>query len=128
MAQTGERGVSEAEAPYEMANLTPRMTGLPMVVWVSHRGRARHDVRVKVQQSHGSRMSLSNTATVAVRPTPHLVAGQLSPADLRAVNQWIQFNEAVIVGYWDGTIDTGELIQQLRRISPPIEEVFGLPE
>ena len=36
----------EAEAPYEMANLTPRMTGLPMVVWVSHRGRARHDVRV----------------------------------------------------------------------------------
>ena len=112
--------MSEGEAPYEMANLTPRMTGLPMVVWVSHRGRAQHDVRVKVQQTHGSRMSLSNTATVAVRPTPHLVAGQLSPPDLRAVSQWIQLNEAVIVGYWDGTIDTGELIQQLRRLSPPV--------
>jgi hypothetical protein len=48
--------MSEAEAPYEMANLTPRMTGLPMVVWVSHCGRARHDVRVKVQQTHGRRM------------------------------------------------------------------------
>jgi hypothetical protein len=33
---------SDAEAPYEMANLTPRTTGLPMVVWVSGRGRARH--------------------------------------------------------------------------------------
>jgi len=66
---------SEAEAPYEMANLTPRMTGLPMVVWVSHRGRARHDVRVKVQQTHGRRMALGNSVSVAVRPAPHLVAG-----------------------------------------------------
>jgi len=32
--------MSEVEAPYEMANLTPRMTGLPMVVWVSHRSRS----------------------------------------------------------------------------------------
>jgi hypothetical protein len=50
-----------------------------------------------------------------VRPVPHLVTGQLSAADLRAVSEWIRLNEAVIVGYWDGTIDTGELIQQLRR-------------
>jgi hypothetical protein len=112
--------MSEAEAPYEMANLTPRMTGLPMVVWVSHRGRARHDVRVKVQQTHGRQMSPSNTVSVAVRPAPHLVAGQLSATDLRAVSQWIRLNEATIVGYWDGTIDTGELIQRLRPLSPPI--------
>jgi len=26
----------------------------------------------------------------------------------------------VIVGYWDGTFDTGELIQQLQPLSPPI--------
>ena len=32
----------------EMANLYPRDTGLPMTVWVSPRGRARHDARVKV--------------------------------------------------------------------------------
>jgi hypothetical protein len=50
-----------------------------------------------------------------VRPAPHLVAGQLSAADLRAVSEWIRLNEAVIVGYWDGTIDTGELIQRLHR-------------
>ena len=112
--------MSEAAAPYEMANLTPRMTGPPMVVWVSHRGRARHDVRVKVQQSHGRQMSPSNTASIAVRPTPRLVAGTLSPADLRAVSQWIALNEQVIVGYWDGTLDTGELLQQLKPISPPI--------
>jgi hypothetical protein len=112
--------MSEVEAPYEMANLTPRMTGLPMVVWgLASRSRSA-DVRVKVQQTHGRRMALGNTAPVAVRPTSHLVAGQLSAAALRAVSEWIRLNEAVIVGYWDGAIDTGELIQQLQPLSPPI--------
>ena len=31
---------------FEMANLYPDTTGLPMTVWVSPRGDARHDVRV----------------------------------------------------------------------------------
>jgi hypothetical protein len=65
-------------------------------------------------------MALGNTASVAVRPTPHLVAGQLSAVDMRAVSEWIRHNEGMIVSYWDGTIDTGELIQQLHPLSPPI--------
>ena len=53
---------------------------------------------------------------VAVRPVPRLVAGQLSPADLRAVSDWIRLNEAVLVDYWDGRIYTDELIQRLQRL------------
>ena len=99
---------------YLIANLRPDTTGLPMVVWVSERGRARHDARVKVALAHGHRADPYNTASVAVRLAPHLVAGQLSPADLRAVSDWIRLNEAVIVDYWDGAIGTGELIRRLR--------------
>src|ERR1041384_506167 len=33
---------------FEMANLFSKHTGLPFVVWISYRGAARHDVRVKV--------------------------------------------------------------------------------
>jgi hypothetical protein len=36
---------------FEMANLFPRTTGLPITVWVSPRGNARHDVRVKVNMA-----------------------------------------------------------------------------
>ena len=36
----------EAEDLFEMANLFPVTTGLPMTVWVSPRGNARHDVRI----------------------------------------------------------------------------------
>lgn len=86
-----------------MANLRPAETGLPMVVWVSERGNARHDLRIKacpvlrhgVSQTHGSRIDPANhapcsdtgTATVAVRPTARLIAGQLSSADLQAVSR-----------------------------------------
>src|SRR5215468_1774300 len=111
---------SSQEDFFEMANLFPADTGLPMVVWASERGHARHDVRIKVNQSHGTRMLPGNLATVAVRPTPRLVAGQLSPADLQAVSDWIRLNEAALVAHWDFTIDTDEFLQRLQPLSPPI--------
>ena len=60
---------SDADDLFEMANLFPRTTGLPMTVWVSPRGNARHDVRVKVNMTHGNQMSPANTAVVGVRPS-----------------------------------------------------------
>jgi hypothetical protein len=102
---------------FEMANLFPRTTGLPMTVWVGPRGNARHDVRVKVNMTHGNQMNIDNTAVVGVRPSPHLIAGQLSPDDERAVSAWITLNTNAIIAYWDGDIDTLELIQVLKPLS-----------
>src|SRR5436853_3771078 len=84
---------------FEMANLFPRTTGLPMTVWVSPRGNARHDVRVKVNMTHGNQMNVANTAVVGIRPTPHVITGQLSADDERAVFEWIALNTAALVAY-----------------------------
>ena len=109
--------MSEAEQDFfEMANLFPADIGLPMVVWVSERGHARHDVRVKVNQSHGTRRLPGNLAVVAVRPAPRLIAGNLSPTDLGAVSDWIWLNEAALVDYGEYRISTAQLIQHLRRL------------
>lgn len=109
--------MSDAEEDFfEMANLFPADTGLPMVVWVSERGHACHDVRIKVNQSHGTRMLPGNLAVVTVRPAPQLVAGNLSTRDLDAVSDWIRLNEAALVDYWEYRISTTQLIQQLRRL------------
>ena len=109
--------MSEVEEDFfEMANLFPADTGLPMVVWASERGHARHDVRVEVNQSHSTRMLRGNLAVVAARPAPRLVAGNLSPADLGAVSDWIRLNEAALVDYWEYRISTAQFIQQLRRL------------
>jgi hypothetical protein len=101
---------------FEMANLYPTTTGLPMTVWVSPRGNARHDVRIKVNMVHGNQMSITNTAVVTVSPAPRLVAGQLTPTDMQAVSDWVQLNETPLISYWDGTIDTATLIGRLRRV------------
>jgi hypothetical protein len=101
---------------FEMANLYPRTTGLPMTVWVSPRGNARHDVRVKVNTTQGEQMNVDNTAVVAVRPTPHVIEGRLSTADERAVFTWIALNAAAIIAYWEGYIDTVQLAHALQPL------------
>jgi hypothetical protein len=106
-----------AEDLFEMANLFPRTTGLPMTVWVSPRGNARHDVRVKVNVTHGNHMSPANTAVIGVRPAPHVIAGHLSPDDEQAVFRWLSLNAAALVSYWDGLIDTVQLGQRLKPLS-----------
>src|SRR5215211_6337869 len=82
----------ETEDLHEMANLYPDSTGLPMTVWVSPRGNARHDVQIKINMTHGDRMDITNTAVVAVRPAPRILAGQLPSADVQAVFPWISLN------------------------------------
>jgi hypothetical protein len=112
--------MSEAEADefYEMANLRPKHTGLPMVIWVSERGHAQHDVRVKVSMSHGDRMNINHTAVVGVRP-PSVLAGVLSPPDRQAVFSWITLNEQALIDYWNRVIDTVELVQGLKPLPNP---------
>jgi hypothetical protein len=101
---------------FEMANLFPRTTGLPMTVWVSPRGNARHDLRIKVNMTRGNQMNAANTAVVGVRPSPHMITGQLSPADTQAVFQWVRLNVDALIAYWDGQIDTIQLGQMLKPI------------
>jgi hypothetical protein len=107
---------NDGDELFEMANLFPRTTGLPMTVCMSPRGDARHDVQVKVNMTHGLQMNIANTAVVGVRPSPQLIADHLSPDDQRAVFEWISLNTAAIVEYWDGRIDTIELGQLLKRL------------
>jgi len=101
-----------------MAHLYPRTTGLPMTVRVSPRGNARHDVQIKVNMTHGNNMVIDNTAVVAVRPSPHMIAGRLSAEDQQTVFKWVSLNAKTIAAYWDGDIDTIELSQMLEPLAP----------
>jgi hypothetical protein len=108
----------EAEDLFEMANLYPDTTGLPMTVWISPRGNARHDVRVKVNMTHGNQMKVTNTAVVGVRPIPRVITGQLSADDRQAVFEWITLNQDALVAYWEGRIDTARVIHALKPLAP----------
>ena len=104
------------QALFEMANLRPEKTGLPFVVFISQRGGARHDVRVKVARS--AKIRPSEMVTVALRPAVRVVRGRLDPADLDRLERWIALNREVLVKYWDGEIEyTEDAIAALRPIA-----------
>jgi hypothetical protein len=101
---------------FEMSNLYPKHTGLPMTVWVGVKGGARHDVRVKVCRTHGNHMDIHDTAVVSVRPTSELIEGPLRAADLKAVQAWIALNADVIIGHWNGELDSMDLGLALKKV------------
>jgi hypothetical protein len=104
----------EDEGLFEMVNVRPEISGLPFIVWISEKGGARHDVRVKV--SPGPRVR-EFSATVSVRPQVEVLAGELSGADLDLVRQWIELNRETIIRYWNGDIMyTDEALAALKSL------------
>lgn len=94
------------QAGFDMANLRPERTGLPFVVFISQRGGARHDVRIKLART--ARVRPSEMLTVAVRPAPRCVRGSISAAEFDLVRRWIELNHDVLIDYWNGDIEYTE--------------------
>jgi hypothetical protein len=106
---------AEDEDFYLMANLYPKHTGLPFVVWIQERGGAKHDVRVKV--SPGPRAMPGQFISVAIRPDVHVIEpGELRGSQLAQLKAWIEKNRAVIMEYWEGTVDTVDMVARLKKI------------
>lgn len=107
----------ELEDLYLMSNLPPVLTGLPFVVWISPKGGARHDVRVKV--SAGPRAKPGEFITVAVRPKVKVVGRRSLPAaHLALLARWIELNRETLVAFWDGDIEyTPDVLARLRPIT-----------
>ena len=106
----------EGEALFEMANLSPKRTGLPFVVWISPKAGAPHDVRVKV--SKGPKAHSAELVSVAIRPEVRVVGGgKMSAHDLALLKKWVEVNQDVLIKYWDGEIEyTEDAIAALKPI------------
>jgi hypothetical protein len=102
------------EAPFEMSNLFPKHTGLPFTVWISVKGGARHDVRVKVSRT--SRANPEDMVSVAIRPRVRVVEGELDAKELALLSSWIELNRDALIAYWNGEIDTRDALDALQRI------------
>jgi hypothetical protein len=111
----GDRQDRQADELYGTANLFPRTTGLKLTVWVSPRGRPKHDARINVSLTPDG-MDIGPTAVVGIRPSPRLIEGNLAPADLGLVSQWSRLNEAALLDFWNETIDSVEFGGRLKRI------------
>ena len=100
--------LSLEDQSFAMANLSPRMTGLSRHVFVSPR-MGSHDVRIKVSGTPGKNTLPVGGAVIGLRPA-------LPAAVMAELERWVMLNLAVLVAYWDGDIDTGELLAALKKI------------
>ncbi len=114
VAEPGEHRQDDSEALFEMANLFPKHTGLPFVVWISYKGGAQHDGPVKV--SPGPKALASRIASIAIRLNVHVVGGKMDAADLALPTKWIELNRDVLVKHWHGDIDAKEAIDEIRPV------------
>src|SRR5271155_1883790 len=89
----------ESEGLFEMANISPKRTGLPFVVWISPKAGAPHDVRVKV--SKGPKVNSTDLVSVAIRPDVRVVGGgKVTAHELGLLKKWVELNHDVIIRYW----------------------------
>ena len=97
-----------------MANLFPKHTGLPFVIWISTCLGVPHDVLLKVARGENARPV--EFITVGIRPKPHVINGSLSSEELQLLTNWIEVNREVIMQYWENKIDTVDALSRLRKV------------
>jgi hypothetical protein len=113
---------TSGQAGFDMANLRPERTGLPFVVFISQKGGAQHDVRVKLARA--AKVRPEEMITVSLRPAPRVIPGRgkikITAFEFDLVKRWIELNEDVLVNYWNGTIEyTEDALNAIRPISDP---------
>lgn len=90
---------------YEMTNLYPRTTKLPYTVWISTKGKAKHEPRIKVDAPQEVVISISDE--------PKIIHGELKTKDFEEIKQWILLNKEILMRHWNGETDGAEVSNEL---------------
>lgn len=109
--------VSNSKADlYEMANISPLETGLPVTVFCSPQGGAKHECRVKVANIRGG-INEHDTFSIDLKDLAVRGHCKLSSDELDSVKWWIHRNRFVILDYWKYRITTTQFINSIEPIT-----------
>ncbi len=107
-------GVTEDEL-FEMANISPRQTGLTRRIWISVNVRQQHHrPMLKVEGSDG------NFYPVSIDEPVKFLAGWppgWSAAEFRDLQHFVGLNRNLLLAYWDDEIDTQQALSQTQSIA-----------
>lgn len=102
---------------WEMANLRPRDTGLPVTIWLAAKyGNEKHGPRIKVNAIPGDKMRPGKTAVVTIEENPRFLEGDLDPDIFKKVARFINKNKESLRKVWSGEISTGEFVMFMKRV------------
>jgi hypothetical protein len=107
---------------FEMANVRPKESGLPVVIYISTgyvEGKLlNHGPRIKVSNTYSHKFDVSNTFVVTISEYP-VVKGTctIKDEDLVLVKDFIIKNKDILEAYWEDDISTLDMLHGLQRIS-----------
>jgi hypothetical protein len=111
-----EELIDEEVYLWEMANLSKRMTGLPMSIFISTKDSVmdRHGPRIKVMTTHSDRVNPAQLTPIGIGgPVPVDFRGELSPADFSHVAEFVQTNKDILLAFWNKEIDIEQFLSQM---------------
>ena len=73
--------IEDLEDLHEMTNLFPRTTKLPIVIWISPKGKAKHGPRIKV--------GTDREITITIEDEPTIIHGTLKTDEFTKIKKWI---------------------------------------
>lgn len=104
---------------WEMANLHPRDTGLPVIVWADSNRQMKHGLRIKFQNSYSDKTDSSSLVPMTISEDPQIpvqVKLRISKADLQKVQQWVILNKDLLVAYAEEKITTKDFVNSLKTL------------
>jgi hypothetical protein len=111
--------LAERELAGEMVTYRKKKTGVDNTIFISQQGYAPHAARIKIAIDPPDSINVrSKTVSVAV-DSGKVVAGdkaKISAALQKQVQKFVVLNREVLLKYWDASIDTDELAEQLKPI------------
>ena len=94
---------------YEMANIKPIHTGLPVTVWVSIKFE-NHKPRIKV-------MNEDCKVSILISDDPEVLVGNCKTNKiLKKVFKWVKLNKNTLLDFWNDKIDTIDLANNLKSL------------
>lgn len=104
----------------EMANLSKKVTNLPVIVWVQCETTTNHKMpRIKFQNNYCDRSELNDLIPVSIESKPKILAKNvkltISNQDLQKIFNWIVKNKTNLLKLWKMDIQFDEFVFNLKK-------------
>ena len=101
---------------WEMANLRPKRTGLPVIVYVSERNSS-HGPRIKFMNGYSDNLQLGELLTMTVEDSPRVIGNvKISARDVKLIKQWVLLNKQLLIDLWNNKIDEVDFVNNQKRL------------
>jgi hypothetical protein len=108
--------LAERELLGDMVSYREKKTGISHTIFISQKGYARHDARIKVAINPPHNINVTSEHASVSITTGKVVKGKVPPALLKQIQKFVDLNRDVLLDYWNAKISTDELHEQLKSI------------